>query len=394
MPNKENLQEFLELLGEQTRLAEERGEFTYARRPSGELYHKKLDFVQIYYEEVQDNGPSFTLRENTVVCIDEFLIERQRSLGTRLIKGAVRMINSIKGDDVIFQVGYDSPWGVYTPITIRSKGTDLIFMNNPETKTSGLYLYEGEVNVYMHDTGDSLDLISGQKLIITEGGLGEIQPLSQDEWDRLVEEFVIDSDEAGELLEPEDELVFEFRSKATGSSVQIPLTLYGVRDNIGNMDMTLRYDSSVLEATEVIKGSLTGDSLYDYNIIDGTIKISLADKDGFSGDGSVAHVRFDVIGAEGSFTALDIASLSANRADLTSVSIPTRDGVFKVISLEESKGDAVGDGGELTALDALYALQMAVGKIPEDIAMDMNGDGSVTSINARQILRSAVRLEE
>ena len=187
-------------------------------------------------------------------------------------------------------------------------------------------------------------------------------------------------------------LTFESRSKATGSSVQIPLTLYGVRENIGNMDMTLRYDSSVLVATEVVKGSLSSDSLFDYNIIDGTIKISFADKDGFSGDGSVAHVRFDVVGAEGSSTALDIVSLSANRADLTPVKIPAKDGVFKVISLEESKGDAVGDGGELTALDALYALQMAVGKIPEDLAMDVNGDGSVTSIDARQILRNSAKL--
>ncbi|WP_340818998.1 LamG-like jellyroll fold domain-containing protein [Methanolobus sp. WCC4] len=188
-------------------------------------------------------------------------------------------------------------------------------------------------------------------------------------------------------------LTFESRSKATGSSVQIPLTLYGVRENIGNMDMTLRYDSSVLEATEVVKGSLTGDSLYDYNIIDGTIKVSLADKAGFSGDGSVVQVRFDVIGAEGSSSDLDIVSLSANRADLTSVSIATKDGVFTVVGLDESRGDAEGDGGELTALDALYALQMAVGKIPEDLAMDMNGDGSVTSIDARQILRSSAKLE-
>ncbi len=188
-------------------------------------------------------------------------------------------------------------------------------------------------------------------------------------------------------------LTFESRSKASGSSVQIPLTLYGVRENIGNMDITLEYDSSVLEATEVVKGSLTGDSLFDYNIIDGTIKVSLADKEGFFGDGSVANVRFNVIGAEGSSSTLDIVSLSANRADLTRVNIATYDGVFNVISLEESKGDAGGDGGELTALDALYALQMAVGKIPEDLAMDMNGDGSVTSIDARQILRSSAELE-
>ena len=159
------------------------------------------------------------------------------------------------------------------------------------------------------------------------------------------------------------------------------------------MAMTLRYDSSVLVATEVVKGSLTSNSLLDYNIIDSAIKVNVDDKNGFFGDGSVAYVRFNVIGTEGSSTTLDITALSANRVDQTSFNIATKDGVFKVISLEESKGDAVGDGGELTALDALYALQMAVGKIPEDLAMDMNEDGSVTSIDARLILKSSAKLD-
>ncbi|MBN2489034.1 MAG: AbfB domain-containing protein [Methanosarcinaceae archaeon] len=188
-------------------------------------------------------------------------------------------------------------------------------------------------------------------------------------------------------------LIFESRGKSSGSSVQIPLTLNGIKENIGNMDITLGYDSSVLEATEVIKGGLTTNSLFDYNIVDGTIKISLADKAGFSGDGSIAYVRFDVIGAEGSSSPLEITKLSANKAeDLSVINIPAQDGVFKVVSLEESLGDVDGDG-MYTAVDALYALQMAVGKIPEDLIMDMNGDGQVSSIDARKILRIAAELE-
>ena len=189
-------------------------------------------------------------------------------------------------------------------------------------------------------------------------------------------------------------LTFESRGKSSGSSVQIPLTLNGIKENIGNMDITLGYDSSVLEAIEVIKGGLTTNSLFDSNIVDGTIKISLADKTGFSGDGSIAYVKFDVIGAEGSSSPLEITKLSANRADdLVEITIPTQDGVFKVIASEEGLGDGDGDG-KLTALDALYALQMAVGKIPEDLTLDMNGDGKVSSIDARKILRIAAGLEE
>ncbi|AKB85587.1 hypothetical protein MCMEM_1534 [Methanococcoides methylutens MM1] len=219
--------------------------------------------------------------------------------------------------------------------------------------------------------------------------------LSQSEIDSLRKEVAITIPEQIITQEPIADgfngLIFESRSKANGSIVQIPLTLNGIGENIGNIDMTLRYNSSVLAATEVVKGSLTSNSLLNYNIVDSAIKINIDDKDGFSGDGSVAYVRFNVVGTEGSYTSLDITSLSANRVDQTPFNIATKDGMFKVISLEESKGDAVGDGGELTALDALYALQMSVRMIPEDLAMDMDGDGSVTSNDARLILKSSVK---
>ena len=156
------------------------------------------------------------------------------------------------------------------------------------------------------------------------------------------------------------------------------------------MDITLGYDTSVLEATEVIKGGLTTNSLFEYNILDGTIKISLADKAGFSGDGSIAYIRFNVIGYEGSVSPLEIVSLSANRAeDMALMNIPTQDGLFTVISVEQCRGDCTGDG-KITAADALCALQMAVGKRAEDLVMDVNGDGKVSSVDAREILKKAV----
>ncbi|WP_342305278.1 cohesin domain-containing protein [Methanolobus sp. ZRKC5] len=185
-------------------------------------------------------------------------------------------------------------------------------------------------------------------------------------------------------------LTFESRSKPSGSSVQIPLTLNDIEENIGNMDITLAYDSSALEATEVIKGGLTTDSLFDYNIMDETIKISLADKNGFSGDGSIAYIDFNVIGAEGTSSDLEIVAITANRADdYEAVEIQIHDGLFSVISIEAGMGDGDGDG-VYTSLDALYALQMAVEKIPKDPVMDVNGDGTVTSFDARTILKNVV----
>jgi hypothetical protein len=53
------------------------------------------------------------------------------------------------------------------------------------------------------------------------------------------------------------------------------------------------------------------------------------------------------------------------------------------------KGDCNGDG-LCNEVDALCALQMAVGKRPEDPVMDANGDGQVTEVDALQILKWAV----
>jgi hypothetical protein len=186
-------------------------------------------------------------------------------------------------------------------------------------------------------------------------------------------------------------LTFESRSKASGSTVQIPLTLSGAQEPIGNMDITLSYDSSVLMAKKVTKGTVAANASFDSNIETGTIRIALFDNQGFSGDGSVIITEFEVIGDEGSTSPLDILDIMANRAsDSAALDIGTQNGVFTVLG--ELKGDCDGDG-KLTVNDALCALQMAVDNKAENLVMDMNGDGKVTSVDARRILRIALGLE-
>ena len=55
------------------------------------------------------------------------------------------------------------------------------------------------------------------------------------------------------------------------------------------------------------------------------------------------------------------------------------------------KGDADGNS-KLTALDALSALQMGVGKLEQDNILDVDENGNVSSLDARIILQSAVGL--
>jgi len=179
-------------------------------------------------------------------------------------------------------------------------------------------------------------------------------------------------------------LTFESRNETSGSTVQVPLSLKGAQDKIGNMDISLKFDTSVLQAVEVTKGSLTANSIFDSNIQNDTIKISLADKQGFGGDGTIAYISFKVTGSEGSTSTLHIASATANRAaDFSPANLSTRDGTFTVVSVAELRK-------HLTVLDALRALKMAVGKLAVDLALDVNGDGKVTSADARLILQLAV----
>jgi hypothetical protein len=149
---------------------------------------------------------------------------------------------------------------------------------------------------------------------------------------KIGDEEIMSKIRVNDYVSIEAGLTFESRSKPSGSTVQIPLTLIGLEEKIGNIDLTLSYDPSVLEATEAIKGSLTSDSLFEYNIMAGTIRISLADAEGFSGNGSIAYVKFNVTGAADSTSPLQIVALAANRAeDYEALTIPTNDGVFRVI---------------------------------------------------------------
>ncbi|MDH7593305.1 MAG: hypothetical protein QHG99_02985 [Methanomicrobiales archaeon] len=157
------------------------------------------------------------------------------------------------------------------------------------------------------------------------------------------------------------------------------------------MDLVLRYNPAVLKAREVRRGELTENSLFDFNIQGDRIRIGIASRDGFQGEGSLAEIRFDVVGAAGSISPLRIESVSANRAiDSATLVIPTEGGVLTVISpAQATRGDASGDR-RVRALDALIALQMAVGKRAEDLTLDMDDNGKITSLDARQILKMAV----
>jgi len=128
-----------------------------------------------------------------------------------------------------------------------------------------------------------------------------------------------------------------------GSTVSIPINVSGAPD-IGAMDITLTYNSSIISATNVSKGLVTFDALlvvegtiidnpplgsyendtisdddnetvWNYgaiigNITEGRVNISMISTNGFSDNGTVVIITFDIIGS--GTTPLNLSDVSAN----------------------------------------------------------------------------------
>ncbi|MFQ6120166.1 MAG: cohesin domain-containing protein, partial [Methanosarcinales archaeon] len=173
-----------------------------------------------------------------------------------------------------------------------------------------------------------------------------------------------------------------------GESIKVPIEITNAKD-IGSMDILMTYESEVLTPISVEKGSLTQNSNIASNITNaGTIAISLMDLSGFTGDGSIAIITFKV--KAGNASPLLLKDIKATDTNFNKVAINKESGL---IIIETNKcgitGDLNGDM-EVTSVDALMALQMAVGNIPVDKCADVSCDGEVTSVDALMILQASV----
>ena len=184
-------------------------------------------------------------------------------------------------------------------------------------------------------------------------------------------------------------LYIENAQMPNGSTVVIPINIRNA-NNVRNMDIEVRYPNNILRPIDAMQGSLTQDSLFESNIIEERIRLAFVDSDGFSGNGTVAAIRFQVIGNPGDEGSL-LLSASGNKVNDVEIRFEIANGIFRVQSAERmTRGDCNGDG-IISSADALIALQMSVGKIePREVA-DFNQDGKVTSQDAALILENAAQ---
>lgn len=135
---------------------------------------------------------------------------------------------------------------------------------------------------------------------------------------------------------------------SSGSVVDVDVYFTGA-DDVGSMDLVLKYDSDVLRATGVSTSELGSNSLIESNVaIPGKITVAMAGSSGISGDGEVISVSFSVLGDVGSSTAVGIDSVELHNVELVEMVTETEDGIVTVVDAA-SGTESAGYGGIMVA---------------------------------------------
>lgn len=173
------------------------------------------------------------------------------------------------------------------------------------------------------------------------------------------------------------------------AKVRVPIHIINSTD-IGNLDISVNYDPQVLRPTEVTKGDLSKDSLLEFNVTGDQVNVAVIDTEGISGTGPVAFVDFEVVGDTGDSSVVDINVTGNEIQTLKEVDLGLRNGLVSVTEEVGIKGDCNGDE-EIGSVDALMALKMSVGQLGIKLNADMNYDGEITSLDAAEIMRTALQ---
>jgi|GEM_PF-1113597 len=229
-----------------------------------------------------------------------------------------------------------------------------------------------------------------------------------------------------------------------GAIVEVPVLISQVA-GLDSVDLSVQFDASLLQLHSVRRGSLTSSAFaFEFNQnVPGKVMISMSSVSPVSGSGTLAILEFLVLDSEvktspiritnGSLNDGSIAAMTTNGSftvtDTYTVSGYTRyysnnrvvpnvelrlsgNQIYTALSDESGQyllQGVVRDSYTLTpaksdqangisSLDASLILQAAVGMIEltanQQIAADVNGNGSITSKDATEVLKKAVDLIE
>jgi len=114
-----------------------------------------------------------------------------------------------------------------------------------------------------------------------------------------------------------------------GSKSMIPVSVAGA-SKLGAADIKMEYDSTVLKFVDVELGEISTNGIIESNEVDsGIVLLSFADTKGISSDGTLIELNFEVTGAVGSSTKIEIEG-RAYGIDLKDMPVKTDGGIVTV----------------------------------------------------------------
>jgi hypothetical protein len=173
---------------------------------------------------------------------------------------------------------------------------------------------------------------------------------------------------------------------------------------VSNLNVVLEFDTNVVRVqSKPTIGKVAGQRLFEANYSEsGSIRLGIAGSVGITQAGTLASVSFVASGTPGSRTPIKVQVTNANRVDGQPMEPKVISGSITIVAMDmkppaiqppTSLPPNTPPDRPLAAEDALKALRMSVRLLPEDLGLDVDGNGQVTSNDARVILKRVTQRE-
>jgi hypothetical protein len=138
--------------------------------------------------EIREYKPDYVwMSGKTDICIGNFFVKDLSRGEIDIKKGIIRILFPK------YEQRTRSVFVVRTGTTVCGiRGSDVLIDYDPETEKVDAYVIEGHMDMTNIETGEMKSLTDNQKLVVENGNLGEIQTLSQNEWDTIIKEKGLD----------------------------------------------------------------------------------------------------------------------------------------------------------------------------------------------------------
>jgi hypothetical protein len=222
----------------------------------------------------------------------------------------------------IEKVGGDEWWNYHPKAVVTGLDTEFAITAGDEIE---VHCLEGKLVVDIPNATEGGTIVSANNSVAVKGEtVVTIAPLTEDDFWWSTEDDGYEWDTYG------DEPYLYVEDMIMEKTVEIPIIKCNAED-LANMDLDWSYNASVLKLINVTKGSLNEKALFNWNEVSpGKLKIAFASAKGVTGSGSIAVMKFEVIGNTGDTSTLTGTVTTAGKTDGTEISVSVNPGEFTV----------------------------------------------------------------